>query len=255
MDYTKLMDFSGKTVFVSGSSRGIGEAIVRAFAANGADVIVSSRDQEACEKVAASIRADGGKATAKACHAGKMEDIAAVFDWIKAEYGKLDVLVNCGGTNPYYGLIGETPETAFDKTIDVNLKGPFYLSSKAVEMMKEAGSGAIVNVASINGLTPGNLQGIYSMTKSALINMTQAFAKEYGHDGIRVNAICPGLVDTKMTAVFTSNEDMMAKFTNAFPIPRAGQPEDMVGGVLYLASDAAAFTTGTTLVMDGGVTA
>jgi len=255
VDYTKLMDFSGKTVFVSGSSRGIGEAIVRAFAANGADVIVSSRDQEACEKVAASIRADGGKATAKACHAGKMEDIAAVFDWIKAEYGKLDVLVNCGGTNPYYGLIGETPETAFDKTIDVNLKGPFYLSSKAVEMMKEAGSGAIVNVASINGLTPGNLQGIYSMTKSALINMTQAFAKEYGHDGIRVNAICPGLVDTKMTAVFTSNEDMMAKFTNAFPIPRAGQPEDMVGGVLYLASDAAAFTTGTTLVMDGGVTA
>ena len=103
MDYTKLMDFSGKTVFVSGSSRGIGEAIVRAFAANGADVIVSSRDQGACEKVAASIRGDGGKATAKACHAGKMDDVAAVFDWIKAEYGKIDVLVNCGGTNPYYG--------------------------------------------------------------------------------------------------------------------------------------------------------
>ena len=255
MDYTKLMDFSGKTVFVSGSSRGIGEAIVRAFAANGADVIVSSRDLGACEKVASSIRADGGKATAKACHAGKMEDIAAVFDWIKGEYGKLDVLVNCGGTNPFYGLIGETPEGAFDKTIEVNLKGPFYLSSKAVEMMKTAGGGAIVNVASINGITPGNMQGIYSMTKSAMINMTQAFAKEYGHDGIRVNAICPGLVDTKMTAVFTSNEDMLSKFTNSFPIPRAGKPEDMVGGVLYLASDAAAFTTGTTLVMDGGVTA
>jgi NAD(P)-dependent dehydrogenase (short-subunit alcohol dehydrogenase family) len=255
VDYTKLMDFTGKTVFVSGSSRGIGEAIVRAFAANGADVIVSSRDQEACEVVAASIREDGGKATAKACHAGIMDDIAAVFDWIKAEYGKLDVLVNCGGTNPYYGLIGETPEAAFDKTIDVNLKGPFYLSSKAVEMMKESGGGSIVNVASINGITPGNLQGIYSMTKCAMINMTKAFAKEYGHDGIRVNAICPGLVDTKMTAVFTANEDMLSKFTNNFPIPRAGQPDDMVGGVLYLASDAAAFTTGTTLVMDGGVTA
>jgi NAD(P)-dependent dehydrogenase (short-subunit alcohol dehydrogenase family) len=255
MDYTKLMDFTGKTVFVSGSSRGIGEALVRAFAANGADVIVSSRDQDACEKVAASIREEGGKATAKACHAGKMEDITAVFDWIKAEYGKLDVLVNCGGTNPFYGKIAETPEAAFDKTIDVNLKGPFYLSSNAVEMMKEAGKGAIVNVASINGISPGNLQGIYSMTKSAMINMTKAFAREYGHDGIRVNAICPGLVDTKMTAVFTSNEDMLSKFTNSFPIPRAGKPEDMVGGVLYLASDAAAFTTGTTLVMDGGVTA
>jgi NAD(P)-dependent dehydrogenase (short-subunit alcohol dehydrogenase family) len=255
MDYTKLMDFTGKTVFVSGSSRGIGEALVRAFAANGADVIVSSRDQGACEVVAASIRADGYKATAKACHAGRMEDIAAVFDWIKAEYGKLDVLVNCGGTNPYYGKIAETPEAAFDKTIDVNLKGPFYLSSKAVEMMKEAGSGAIVNVASINGIIPGDLQGIYSMTKSAMINMTQAFAREYGHDGIRVNAICPGLVDTKMTAVFTANDDALSKVTKRFPIPRAGKPHDMVGGVLYLASDAAAFTTGTTLVMDGGVLA
>ncbi|MFC4348429.1 glucose 1-dehydrogenase [Kordiimonas lipolytica] len=255
MDYTKLMDFTDKVVFVSGSSRGIGEAIVRAFAANGAKVIVSSRDQAACEKVAESIRADGGDAKAKAAHAGKMEDVSAVFEWIKAEYGRLDVLVNCGGTNPFYGLIGETPEAAFDKTIDVNLKGPFYLSAEAVKMMKGQGGGAIVNVASINGLSPGHLQGIYSMTKSAMINMTKAYAREYGHDGIRVNAICPGLVDTKMTAVFTSNEDMLSQYTSQFPIPRAGKPEDMVGGVLYLASDAAAFTTGTTLVMDGGWTA
>lgn len=255
MDYTKLMDFTGKVVFVSGSSRGIGEAIVRGFAANGARVIVSSRDQEACDKVAASIREDGGDAQAKAAHAGKMEDVAAIFDWIKAEYGRLDVLVNCGGTNPFYGLIGETPEAAFDKTIDVNLKGPFYLSAEAVKMMKPQGGGAIVNVASINGISPGHLQGIYSMTKSAMINMTKAYAREYGHDGVRVNAICPGLVDTKMTAVFTSNEDMLSQVTNQFPIPRAGQPQDMVGGVLYLASDAAAFTTGTTLVMDGGWTA
>lgn len=252
MDYTKLMDFTDKVVFVSGSSRGIGEAVVRAFAANGARVIVSSRDQAACEKVAESIRENGGNAQAKAAHAGRMEDVQAIFDWIQAEYGRLDVLVNCGGTNPFYGLIGDTPEAAFDKTIDVNLKGPFYLSANAVKMMKEQGGGAIVNVASINGITPGHLQGIYSMTKCAMINMTKAFAKEYGHDGIRVNAICPGLVDTKMTAVFTANEEMLKSHTDSFPIPRAGVPDDMVGGVLYLASDAAAFTTGTTLVMDGG---
>lgn len=252
MDYTKLLDFTDKVVFVSGSSRGIGEAVVRAFAANGARVIVSSRDQAACEKVAESIRENGGKAQAKAAHAGRMEDVEAVFDWIKNEYGRLDVLVNCGGTNPFYGLIGDTPEAAFDKTIDVNLKGPFYLSAQAVKMMKEQGGGAIVNVASINGITPGHLQGIYSMTKCAMINMTKAYAREYGHDGIRVNAICPGLVDTKMTAVFTANEDMLKSHTDSFPIPRAGVPDDMVGGVLYLASDAAAFTTGTTLVMDGG---
>ena len=252
MDYTKLMDFTDKVVFVSGSSRGIGEAIVRAFAANGARVIVSSRDQAACEKVAESIRDNGGNAQAKAAHAGRMEDVQAIFDWIQSEYGRLDVLVNCGGTNPFYGLIGDTPEAAFDKTIDVNLKGPFYLSANAVKMMKEQGGGAIVNVASINGITPGHLQGIYSMTKCAMINMTKAFAKEYGHDGVRVNAICPGLVDTKMTAVFTANEEMLKSHTDSFPIPRAGVPDDMVGGVLYLASDAAAFTTGTTLVMDGG---
>lgn len=197
MDYTKLLDFTGKVVFVSGSSRGIGEAVVRGFAANGAKVIVSSRDQAACEKVAESIRADGGDAQAKAAHAGRMEDVEAVFEWIQSEYGRLDVLVNCGGTNPFYGLIGDTPEAAFDKTIDVNLKGPFYLSAKAVKMMKEQGGGSIVNVASINGITPGHLQGIYSMTKCAMINMTKAFAREYGHDGVRVNAICPGLVDTK----------------------------------------------------------
>lgn len=252
MDYTKLMDFTDKVVFVSGSSRGIGEAIVRAFAANGASVIVSSRDQAACEKVAESIRDTGGKAQAKAAHAGRMEDVESVFDWIQSEYGRLDVLVNCGGTNPFYGLIGDTPEAAFDKTIDVNLKGPFYLSSRAVKMMQKQGGGAIVNVASINGITPGHLQGIYSMTKSAMINMTKAFAKEYGVDHIRVNAICPGLIDTKMTAVFTAQEDQLKQYTDTFAIKRAGVPDDMVGGVLYLASDAAAFTTGTTLVMDGG---
>jgi len=252
MDYTKLMDFTGKTVFVSGSSRGIGEAIVRAFAANGADVIVSSRDQEACEKVAASIRDDGGKAAAKAAHAGRMEDVQAVFDWIQENYGKLDILVNCGGTNPFYGPVADTPEAAFDKTIDVNLKGPFYLSSKAVTMMQKQGGGAIVNVASINGITPGHLQGVYSMTKSAMINMTKAFAREYGKDSIRVNAICPGFVETKMTEVFTSNDKLVDQYTQSFPIQRVGQPDDMVGGVLYLASDAAAFTTGTTLIMDGG---
>lgn len=254
-DYGNLLDFTDKVIFVSGASRGIGEAVARAFAANGGEVVVSSRDAEACEKVAAAIRADGGKAHARACHAGRMDDIEAAFAWIDDTFGRIDVLVNCGGTNPYYGPIGETPETAYDKTFDVNLKGPFYLSSAAVTRMKTAKSGAIVNVASINGLTPGHLQGVYSMTKAAMINMTKAFAREYGPDGIRVNAICPGLVETRMTQVFTENEAALREYTAQFPLRRAGQPADMVGGVLYLASDAAAYTTGTTLVMDGGHTA
>ena len=252
MDYRNLMNFTGKTVLVSGASRGIGEAIARGFAANGARVIVSSRDQAACEQVAASIGAEGGSAVARAAHAGRMEDVSALFDWIEAEMDGLDVLVNCGGTNPYYGPIGDTPVAAFDKTVDVNLKGPFYLSAHAVRLMKGRGGGAIVNVASINGIRPGDMQGIYSMTKAAMINMTMAFAREYGRYGIRVNAICPGFVETKMTSVFLENEQVMAAVAAKFPIPRVGQPADMVGGVLYLASDAAAYTTGTTLVMDGG---
>ncbi|WP_374763658.1 glucose 1-dehydrogenase [Yunchengibacter salinarum] len=255
MDYTKLMDFTGKVVLVSGASRGIGEAIVRAFAANGADVIVSSRRQESCDAVAESIVEAGGKAAAKAAHAGHMDEITALMQWVEATYGRLDVLVNCGGTNPHFGLIGDTPESAFDKTVDVNVKGPFYLSAAAVKMMEKQGGGAIVNVASINGISPGQWQGIYSMTKAALINMTKAYAHEYGDKGIRVNAICPGLVETKMTSALTSNPDIMETITSRFAIKRPGQPDDMVGGTLYLASDAAAFTTGTTLVMDGGYSA
>lgn len=251
MDYTKLMDFTGKTVLVSGASRGIGEALVKAFAANGAAVIVSSRKQDSCEAVAESIRAAGGNATAFAAHVGDLDQIAKLFDYVQETYGGLDVLVNCGGTNPYFGPVGDTPVDAFDKTVDINLKGPFYLSSHAVKMMKGKG-GAIVNIASINGITPGMLQGVYSMTKSALINMTKSFAKEYGPDGIRVNAVCPGLVETKMTEVFTSNEDLLSKEVGRYPMRRGGIPDDMVAGTLFLASDAASYTTGQTLVMDGG---
>lgn len=251
MDYTKLLDFTGKVVLVSGASRGIGEAIVRAFAANGAEVIVSSRKQDSCEAVAASIREAGGKAHAMAAHAGEMDQIKALFEQIEQQFGRLDVLVNCGGTNPFFGPVADTPEAAFDKTVDVNFKGPFYLSAAAVKLMKGKG-GSIVNVASINGITPGMLQGVYSMTKAALINMTKSFAKEYGPEGIRVNAICPGLVETKMTQVFTSNEELLSKEVGRYPLRRGGVPDDMVAGTLFFASDASSYTTGQTLVMDGG---
>ncbi len=251
MDYTKIFDFTDKVVLVSGASRGIGEAAVKAFAANGADVIVSSRDQDTCEKVATSIRDAGGKATAKAAHAGIMDDITALFDWISETYGRLDVLVNCGGTNPYYGPAGKTPEAAFDKTMDVNFKGPFYMSSAAVKLMKGTG-GAIVNIASIDGITPGHFRGIYSATKAAMINMTKAFAKEYGHQGIRVNAICPGLVETKMTSGFRQDPKAYDAMVKTIPVGFAGQPDDIVSGILLFAADASHYVTGQALVIDGG---
>ncbi len=253
MDYDNLLDFSNKRVLVSGASRGIGEEIARAFAANGAHVLVCSRKLAACEQVAQSIRDDGGEATARACHQGSLEDIEVLFDWVQRDPGGLDVLVNCGATSPYYGPIAQTPESAFDKTFDVNLKGPFYMSARAVELMQAQKHGAIVNIASINGLSPGRDRGVYSMTKAAMMNMTGAFAREYGVDGIRVNAIAPGLIQTRLSSALTEDEQALQGYIKRFAIPRIGQPSDIVGAALYFASDAAAFTTGVTLTVDGGL--
>lgn len=254
MDYKNLLNFEKKRVLVSGGSRGIGEAIARAFAANGAHVLICSRKLDACEVVAASIREQGQQATATACHQGSMEDIGILFDQIEHDFGGLDVLINCGATSPYFGPVAQTPESAFDKTVDVNLKGPFYMSARAVQLMQKQKAGVVINIASINGLSPGRDRGIYSMTKAAMINMTGAFAREYGADGIRVNAIAPGLIETRLSSALTADEQALQGYIKRFAIPRIGQPSDIVGAALYFASDAAAFTTGVTLTVDGGLT-
>lgn len=247
------LDLTDKIALVSGGSRGIGEAICHGLANEGATVVVSSRKIDACEKVAEDIRAKGGKAVAKTCHAGNMDDIERIFNEIESEFGGVDVLVNNGGTNPYYGPIADTELWAFDKTIEVNLRGPFFLSAQAVKQMQKRGGGSIVNVASIDAIQPGMLRGIYSMTKAAMVNMTKSFAKEYGKDNIRVNALCPGFIDTNMTQVMKKDKEFMDEFVAKLPLGRMGDPEDMVGAVLYFASDASKYTTGTTIVADGGI--
>jgi NAD(P)-dependent dehydrogenase (short-subunit alcohol dehydrogenase family) len=245
--------FEGKVALVNGASRGIGEAIARGLAANGAQVVLSSRSQEGVQAVADSILGSGGRAVAKACHAGRLNDIEALFAFVRETFGRLDVLVNNAATNPYYGpAAGLSPE-AFDKTVDVNLKGPYFMTSAAVPLMVESGGGSIVNVASIVALNPMPGQSVYSMTKAGLVSLTKSFAKEYGQQGIRVNAILPGIVKTRLAQALTE-DPRVQKWISRLPIPRAAQPEDMVAGVLYLASDQAAYTTGTTLVMDGGAT-
>jgi NAD(P)-dependent dehydrogenase (short-subunit alcohol dehydrogenase family) len=245
----------GKVALVSGGSRGIGEAIAHGLAEQGAHVIVSSRKRESCDIVVQAIQERGFSAEAAQCHAGKVDDINRFFDELETSHGRLDILVNNGGTNPFFGDIGETPEAAFDKTVDVNFKGPFFMSERAVKLMKAQGGGAIVNVCSVNGIRPGLLQGVYSNTKAALINMTLAFAREYGHHGIRVNALCPGLVQTRMTEVFTSDEDSLNAVMKNWPLPRPSQPKEMVGAVLLMASDAGSYLTGQSIVVDGGATA
>ncbi len=244
-------DLSGKIALVNGASRGIGEAIARGLAASGATVILSSRKLEGVQAVADAIDKSGGKAVAKACHAGHLDEIEALMGFVRDEFGRLDILINNAATNPHYGPATELPPGAFDKTVEVNLKGPYYMTSLAIPLMLENGSGAIVNVASIAALTSMPGQTVYSMTKAGLVSLTKSFAKEYGQQGIRVNAILPGVVETRFAKALIDDPGVQ-KMLSRLPVPRAGQPEDMVAGVLYLVSDEAAYTTGTTLVMDGG---
>ncbi len=252
MSESDLFDLSGRVALVTGASRGIGEAIARLLAVHGAHVVVSSRKLDACEAVAESIRADGGEATALACHTGDLEQIEALFDAIRERFGKLQVLVNNAATNPYFGHITDTDLAAYDKTVDVNIRGYFFMSARGAKLMQESGGGSIINVASVNGVRPGMYQGIYSITKGAVINMTQAFAKECAPMGVRANALLPGLTDTRFASALTSNEAVLKTFMPLVPMNRVAQPSEMAGAVLYLASDASSYTTGSSLVVDGG---
>ena len=247
------IDLAGKVAVVNGASRGIGEAIARGLAACGAAVVLSSRKQESVQQVADSIIADGGQAVARTCHAGHLDEIKALFAGIREDFGRLDILINNAATNPFYGPAAELPAAAFDKTVEVNLKGPYYMMSQAVPLMAENGGGSVVNVASVAALVSLPGQAVYSMTKAGLISLTKSFAKEYGQMGIRVNAILPGIVETRFAAALVENPGIQKQLSR-LPVSRAGQPEDMVGGVLYLVSEGAAYTTGTTLIMDGGIT-
>lgn len=246
-------DLSGKVAVVNGASRGIGEAIARGLAECGAQVVLTSRHVDSVQEVADDIVAAGGKATARSCHAGRLGEIEALFAHVDEAFGRLDILINNAATNPFYGPALNLSPKAFDKTVEVNLKGPYFMLASALPLMIRGGGGSVVNVASIAALIPPPGQAVYSMTKAGLISITRSFAKEYGKQGIRVNAILPGVVETKLAAAMIEDPGVQ-KWLARLPAGRAGQPEDMVAGVLYLVSDQAAYTTGTTLVMDGGAT-
>ena len=250
---TTLFDLSGKIALVTGASRGIGQAIAELLAQQGAHVIVSSRKQEGCQTVADSIVAAGHSAEAHACHIGDMAQIQTIIQHIRDTHGRLDILVNNAATNPYFGHILDTPLEAFDKTIDVNMRGYFYMSVAAGKLMREQGGGAIVNTASINGLRPGAMQGIYSITKAAVISMTKSFALECAPHNIRVNALLPGLTKTKFAGALF-NDGIYEEVVKQIPMKRHAEPQEMAGTVLYLVSDAASYVTGEAVVVDGGMT-
>ncbi len=249
---TKLFDLKGRVALITGASRGIGEATARLLAEQGAHVVLSSRKQADLDAVAASIIADGGEASAIAAHQGDSDALVQLISAIDQRFGRLDILVNNAATNPHFGHISDTPMAMVDKTLQVNVKGYFELAALASKLMRRNGKGAIVNIASINGVKPGPMQGIYSITKAAVINMTKAYAMECAPWGIRVNAVLPGLTDTRFASALTTDDKMLAHFLPAIPLARVAQPQEIAPAVLYLVSDAASYVTGTTLAVDGG---
>ncbi len=235
VDYT----LKGKVALITGGSRGIGRAIALAFAEQGADVAISARKLPDLEAVAEEIRARGRKALPVASHVAKVEELKSLVAQVKAQFGRIDILVNNAGTNPYPGPLLDAEEWAWDTTNNVNLKGPFMLSLMVARMMREQGGGAIINVASAAGLRPSNLH-IYSITKAGVIMMTRVFARELKQYGIRVNAIAPGVVKTRLSEMLWKN----ASDTSKIPVP-----EDIAGTAVYLASDASKHVTGETIAI------
>jgi len=252
MSTENLFDLTGKVALVTGASRGIGEHIAKLLAKNGAHVIVSSRKIDGCQTVVEDIIKAGGSAQAIACHIGEMEQIERLFAEITEQHGKLDTLVNNAAANPYFGHILETDLSAFQKTVDVTIRGYFFMSIAGDKLMKENGGGAIVNVASVNGVIPGDYQGIYSITKASVISMTKSFAKECAQFNIRVNALLPGATDTKFASTLVNNPAILKQAMAHVPMKRVAKPEEMAGTVLYLVSDASSYTTGSCINVDGG---
>jgi NAD(P)-dependent dehydrogenase (short-subunit alcohol dehydrogenase family) len=243
-----------KVIVITGASRGIGEAIARACVAGGAKVVLAARKQPDLDRVVASLPAD--QALGLATHTGKAEDVDTLFARALERFGRVDGLVNNAATNPYFGPLIDTPDAAIDKTVEVNVKGYLYTARALVRHARSrGGGGAIVNIASIAGTRAAPMQGIYGATKAAVISMTQTLAFELGGSGIRVNAIAPGLVETKFASAIVANPMLRDHVVSRTPLGRHAQPAELAGAAVYLLSDAASFTTGSVMVVDGGMTA
>jgi NAD(P)-dependent dehydrogenase (short-subunit alcohol dehydrogenase family) len=250
-----VFDLTGKTALITGASRGIGEAIAITLADYGAECIIVSRKEEALKEVRQKIISRGGKAEVMACHMGEIAGFPDLFSSVKQRYGRLDILINNAAINPYFGEMTGIDEGLWNKILDVNLKGPFFMIKEAVPLMLESGGGSIINISSINAIRPALFQGVYSMTKAGIMSMTQAFAKELVSKNIRVNAILPGLIDTKFSKAIIENKDLYDYVMNMIPMNRPGKPHELAGIVLYLASAASSFTTGAHFPVDGGMLA
>jgi NAD(P)-dependent dehydrogenase (short-subunit alcohol dehydrogenase family) len=257
MDISQF-SLEGKVAVITGGSRGIGKATAIGFAKAGADVVVTSRKLPDLEKVAAEVEKCGRKSLAVATHVGRMDQIKNLVDTVVAEFGRIDILVNNAGTS-IAGMAIDVDERAWDALFNINLKGVFFLSQAVARVMRKNGGGKIINVSSVNGFTPTAPTCTYAISKAALIMATKAMAKEWAAHNIRVNAIAPGAIETKLlNAIWANLPDDEAKRVKAEhaaknPMGRIGDPKEIADTMIFLASDASSYVTGQTIIVDGGV--
>ncbi len=249
-----MFDLTGKVAVITGSSRGIGRAIAEMFAKAGAKVVVSSRTAEACEPVAEAIRAAGGEALVVPCNVGKREEVEALVARTNEVYGQIDVLVANAAVNPVYGPMSNLDDEAFHKIMASNVLSPLQLCNLVLPDMAKRGGGTVIILSSIAGIRGNPVIGAYGISKAADAALARNLAVEWGPKGIRVNAIAPGLVKTDFARALWENPEVLAKVEGQNPLRRIGQPEDIAGTALFLATDASAYITGQTIVADGGET-
>lgn len=247
-------DLTGKVALVTGSTRGIGKSIVQEMARAGAKVVVSSRKAEACEQVRAELEKQGYEVLARPCNVSRKEELQALVDAAVKRWGKVDIAVSNAASNPYYGPLADIPDEAFDKIFLNNVKSVLWLASMTLPGMAERGGGSYISVGSIGGIVANTVIGAYGMSKAADHHLVRNLAAEWGPKNVRVNAIAPGLIRTDFAKALWEDDKRRKERESVTPLRRIGEPKDIGAIAVFLASEAAAFITGQTIVADGGVT-
>lgn len=250
-----LFDLTGKVALITGSTKGIGRSIAEELARCGAKVVISSRKAEACEQVAAELQAKGYEALAVACHVGRKDDLQHLVDTTLKTWGRIDVLVCNAATNPVYGTTLEISDDAWDKIMQTNVKGTFWLANMVLPQMAERGEGSVILLSSIAGLRGNTVIGTYGVSKAAEAALARNLAVEWGPKGIRVNSIAPGLIRTDFAQALLDDPERVRVAEQKTPLRRIGDPVDIAGVAVFLASPASAYVTGQLIVADGGETA